>query len=194
MYLLTTTGSFASPSPTPDKEKVVLFIGLLWCPFLPRCRRFLSLSFMTCTKWFLLQPCHFWVVCHPSRTYLPKELGLEPQNRSLPLSPPPNHTPLPLNHNSTKSHIGWVQVGGAWASRMLSLHVCPRFAHRSCVCRGLEACLHSLLLFFVLLCGLFYNSLLTLGAGTPLILGFIFLLAHFLTAIMFCHIPLSFLL
>ena len=61
------------------------------------------------------------------------------------------------------------------------------------VCRGLKACLHSLLLFFVLLCGLFYNSLLTLGAGLPLILGFTFLPAHSLIAIMSCYITLSFL-
>ena len=40
------------------------------------------------------QTCLFWVVCHPSRTYLPKGLGQEPQNRSFPLSPPPNHTPF----------------------------------------------------------------------------------------------------
>ena len=42
------------------------------------------------------QTCLFWVVCHPSRTYLPKGLGLgqEPQNRSFPLFPPPNHTPF----------------------------------------------------------------------------------------------------
>ena len=86
------------------------------------------------------------------------------------------------------SHIGWVQAGGAWASRVLSLHVCPRSACRSCVCRDLEACLHGLLLSFVLLCRLFYNSLLTLGTGPPLILGFTFLPAHFMVAIMFCHI------
>ena len=40
------------------------------------------------------QTCLFWVVCHPSRTYLPKGLEQEAQNRSFPLSPPPNHTPL----------------------------------------------------------------------------------------------------
>ena len=49
VYLPTTTGSFASPSPSPDKEKAVLFIGLPWRPFLPRCRHFLSLTFMACT-------------------------------------------------------------------------------------------------------------------------------------------------
>ena len=134
------------------------------------------------------------MVYHPSRTYLPKELGQEPQNRSFPLSPPPNQTPLPLTHDPTKSHIGWVQAGGVWASRVLALPVCLRSAYRSSVCRSLEACLHGLLLFCVLLRGLFYNSLLTLWAGLPLILGFTFLLAHFLIAIMICHITLSFLL
>ena len=134
------------------------------------------------------------MVCHPSRTYFPKELGQKPQNRSLPLFPSPNHTPLSLTHNPTQSHIDWVQAGDAWASRVLSLHVYPRSACRSCVYHGLEACLHDLLLFFVLLRGLFYNSLLTLGARPPLILGFTFLPAHFLIAIMFCHIILSFLL
>ena len=46
--------------------------------------------------------------------------------------------------------------------------------------------------FFVLLCGLFYDSLLTLGAGLPLILDFTFLPSHLLIAIMSCHITLSF--
>ena len=131
------------------------------------------------------------MVCHPSRTYLPKELGQEPRNRSFPLSPPPNHTPLPLTHDPTTSHIGWVQAGGAWALRVLSFHVCPKSACCSCVSRGLEACLHSLPPFFVPLCGLFYNSLLLLGAGLHLILGFTFLPAYFLIAIMSYHITLS---
>ena len=38
------------------------------------------------------QTCLFWMVYHPSRTYLPKGFGQEPQNRPFPLSPPPNHT------------------------------------------------------------------------------------------------------
>ena len=135
-----------------------------------------------------------WVVYHPSRMYLPKEPRQELQNRSFPLSPPPNHTPLPLTHDPTMSHIGWVQAGGAWASHVLSLHVCPRSAYSSYVCYGLEACLHGLPPFFILLCGLFYNSMLTLGARLPLILGFTFLPAHSLVVIMSCHITLSLLL
>ena len=40
------------------------------------------------------QTCLFWVVYHPSRTYLPKETWAGAANRSFPLSPPPNHTPF----------------------------------------------------------------------------------------------------
>ena len=40
------------------------------------------------------QTCIFWVVYHPSRTYLPKEAWAGAANRSFPLSPPPNHTPF----------------------------------------------------------------------------------------------------
>ena len=47
-------------------------------------------------------------------------------NRSFPLSPPPNHTPLyllPLAHGPTMSYIGWVQVGGTWALRVLLFQI-----------------------------------------------------------------------
>ena len=37
--------------------------------------------------------CFFWVACHPSRTFPPKELGQEPQNR-LPPSPHCQTTPF----------------------------------------------------------------------------------------------------
>ena len=40
------------------------------------------------------QTCLFWVVCHPSKTYLLKGFGQEPQNRSFPFSPPPNYIPF----------------------------------------------------------------------------------------------------
>ena len=33
------------PPPVPDKERDVLFIGLLWRPFLPQCRRSLSIPY-----------------------------------------------------------------------------------------------------------------------------------------------------
>ena len=71
----------------------------------------------------------FWVVYHPSSTYLPKEDRAGVTNRSFPLSPLPNHTPLyllPLTHGPTMSYIGWVQAGSAWALRVLPFQICPR--------------------------------------------------------------------
>ena len=51
---------------------------------------------------YLVVPTHlyfFWVVCHPSRTFLPKELEWEPQNRFFPL-PTTRPCPfLPLTHD-----------------------------------------------------------------------------------------------
>ena len=61
-----------------------------------------------------------------------------------PLSPPPNHTLLPLTYDLTASCIGWVQVGEVWALRVPSFHLCPKSACRSLIRHGLEACLHSL--------------------------------------------------
>ena len=74
------------------------------------------------------QTCLFWVVCHPSRMYLPKGLGQEPQ---IDLFPSPHHQTippylLPLAHGPTKSYIGWVQAGGTWVLRVLSFQICPR--------------------------------------------------------------------
>ena len=37
------------PPQLQTKKKAVLFIGLPWRPFLPRCRRFLFLTLMACT-------------------------------------------------------------------------------------------------------------------------------------------------
>ena len=42
---------------------------------------------------FLAHLCFFWVACHPSKTFPPKELGQEPQNR-LPPSPHCQTTPF----------------------------------------------------------------------------------------------------
>ena len=83
-------------------------------------------------------PCFFWAVCHPSRTFPPKEPKQEPQNRFSPL---PTAKPYPLTFDPwpTTSCIGWVQAGDAWALRVLCFCVCPKLARCSCICRGLEA-------------------------------------------------------
>ena len=96
-------------------------------------------------------------------------------NRSFPLSPSPNHTPLyllPLAHGPTMSYIGWVQVGGAWALRVRPFQVCPR------VCL-LLMCLSqpgdSPPAFPGLSCGLSFGFSLHSGAGPRMIMGFTFL-------------------
>ena len=100
-----------------------------------------------------------------------------------------------LTPDLTMSYIGWVQAGGAWALCVPSFHMCPKSVCWSFVCRGLEACLHSLpSVFFDLLCELLFDFPLPWGVGLYLILGFTFLSAHFLITLISCHITLSLLL
>ena len=117
----------------------------------------------------------FWVVYHPSRTYLPKEAWARAVNRSFSLSPPPNHTPpclLPLAHGPTMSYIGWVQAGGSWVLRVLPFQICPR------VCL-LLMCLpqpgDSPSAFPGLSCELSFGFSLHSRAGPRMIMGFTFL-------------------
>ena len=81
-----------------------------------------------------------------------------------------------LTPDLTISCIGWKQAGGAWALRVPSFHMCPKSACCPFVCRGLEASLHNLLSVFLdLLCGLFFDFPLLLGAGPYLLIDLIFL-------------------
>ena len=88
-----------------------------------------------------LQTCLFWVVYHPSRTYLPKGLGQEPQNRPFPLSPPPNHTPFtsylwPMTP-PCPILVGYRLVVPGLCACFLFKFV-QEFACYSCICRDLE--------------------------------------------------------
>ena len=91
VYLSTTTGSSVCHSPSPNKEDYFV------------CQS--AVTPLPATMWFL-SPYPPWqapsgsnsafpvqVVCHPSRTLLPKEPWQEPQNRSSPL---PTTKPYPL--------------------------------------------------------------------------------------------------
>ena len=81
-----------------------------------------------------------------------------------------------LTPDLTMPCIGWVQAGGAWALRVPSFHMCPKSACCPFICRGLEACLHSLpSVFFDLLYGLLFDFPLLLGAGPYLMMDLIFL-------------------
>ena len=88
-------------------------------------------------------PYFLWMVCHPNRTFPPKEPEQEPRI-GFPLSPPLDHALLPLTHDLTTSCIGWVQADDVWALCVLYFHVCPKFVCCSCVRYGLETFLHIL--------------------------------------------------
>ena len=96
-------------------------------------------------------------------------------NRSFPLSPPPNHTPLyllPLAHGPTMSYIGWVQAGGAWALRVPPFQICPRVC---LLLMYLPQPGDSPSVFPGLSCGLSFGLSLQSEAGPRMIMGFIFL-------------------
>ena len=91
------------------------------------------------------QTCLFWVVCHPSRTYLPKGLGQEPQ---IDLFPSPHHQtipPLPLTSGPWPHHVlywlgtGWSYLGLARASLSDMSKSLPA-AHASAVIWRLSVC------------------------------------------------------
>ena len=98
------------------------------------------------------QPYLFWVVCHPSRTYLLKGLGQESQNRSFLLSPPPNHTPFssylwPMAPPRPILAGYRLVVPGPCAC--FPFRYVQESAYCSCVCRDLETLRLCFLTFYV---------------------------------------------
>ena len=131
--------------PLPITRQRWLFC-LLVChgtPFLLRCRCFLSPypSWHTPSGPAPFYP--FWWCVIPAGHFPQKSPGRN-LKIGLPLSPPPNHTLLPLTHDFTMSCIGWAQAGEVWVLRVSSFHMRPKSACCSLVCRSLEAYLHSL--------------------------------------------------
>ena len=112
---LTCTGCTA---PLYQIKKAILFVCLSWL-FLPVIVCVLSLSFPHGMHLVVsTHPYFFWVACHPSRTFPPKEPEQEPHNRFF---PSPHCQTMPFNPWPTTSYIGWVQTGGAWVSCVLHL-------------------------------------------------------------------------
>ena len=104
------------------------FPTMVWVPFL-------SLSLVACTLVVPTQLCSFgWYVILVG--HFPQKSPNKNLKIGFPLSPPPNHTLLPLTHDLTVSCIGWVQAGEVWALRVPLFHVCPKSVCCSCVCRG----------------------------------------------------------
>ena len=97
-------------------------------------------------------PCFFWVTCHLSRTFPPKEPEQEPQNRFF-FYPLPTVRPCPLTHGPPLPILA--------GYRLVVLRSCACFTfftRRSCICRVLEIGLYILLCTFGFLWrGLFFN-------------------------------------
>ena len=91
------------------------------------------------------------------------------------------------------SYIGWVQADDVWTLRVPHFYVCPKSTCCSCIHRGLEARLHSLLsildfLWHELFSDFsFFYDFLALGARLYLMVGFCLLSACSFTAIISCH-------
>ena len=123
----------------PDKEDY--FVYFLVVALLSAMVWVLSLSLPIPHGMYLMvptHPCFLWVVCHPDRTFPPKELEQKPQN-TFPFSLPPDHALLPLTYDLTTSCIGWVQAGDVWALCVLHFHEHPKSACCSRVHHGLKA-------------------------------------------------------
>ena len=88
-------------------------------------------------------PCFLWWYVISAEHFPQKSQSRNPKI-GFPLSPPPNHTLLPLTHDLTTSCIGWVQAGDVWAFHVLHFHVYPKSAYYLRVRRGLQTCLHNL--------------------------------------------------
>ena len=76
----------AAPRSIPRKRIFILFSCYLWHSHM---NKSWAISHTNSHNMHLVIPAHlcfFWVVCHPCKTFPPKELGLEFQNR-LPPSP-----------------------------------------------------------------------------------------------------------
>ena len=106
----------------------ILFVCLLWHSYLLRygCYFFLSIPY----GMHLMVPTHpyfFWVVCHPSRTFPPKEPEREPHNRFSLLSTARSYPFLPLTHDSPLLYwlgTGWWCLGLAHALVLCTSKTC----------------------------------------------------------------------
>ena len=148
-------------------------------------------------------PNFFWAVCHPNRTFPPKEPEQEPQNRFSPL---PIARPCPLTSNPWPHHVlywlgtCWWCLGLALASFLCMFKACMLLM-RLPWSRGLSAHFAShfwLLMAWAVFWSPTFYALLPLGAGLCRIMGFpsFSLLFYFFRSLVIisCHTILSFLL
>ena len=98
-------------------------------------------------------PYFFWVVCHPSRTFFPKELEQEPQNRFF-LSPHCQAmSSLTSDHDPPLPILTGYRLVVSGSCTYFTFFACC-----SCICRDLEIGLYILpCTFSFIWCGLFSN-------------------------------------
>ena len=120
------------------------------------------------------QTCLFWVVYHPSRTYHPKRLGQEPQNRPFPLSPPPNHTPF-TSYLWPMAPPRPILVGYRLVVPGPCAYFPFRYVQESACCSYVYCDLETPSVFSDLSCGLFFGFSLHSGAGLCMMMGLTFL-------------------
>ena len=101
------------------------------------------LSLIACTQWSQLILTFFDGMSSQQVIY-PQKSQSKNLRIGFPLSPPPNHTLLPLTHDLTTFCIGWVQASDVQALCVLHFHVYPKSTYYSHVRNGLETCLHNL--------------------------------------------------
>lgn len=123
----------------------------------------------------LTHPFFFWVVCHPSRTFLPKKPEQEPQNRFFPLI---TTKPCPLTSDPwLHGVLYWLGIGWWCLSLALASFLCMSKIYlllmRSPWSKGssTQSIAHPWLLFSDFS---FFYGLLPLGAGLYLMVGFAF--------------------
>ena len=88
----TTTLYWLRHVPFPDKRSFVLFSCFLWHSHPDKGWVFSLTNSYSMHLVILAHLCLFWVACHPSRTFFPKKLEREPQNR---LPPSPHRQTIP---------------------------------------------------------------------------------------------------
>ena len=170
----------------------ILFVSLSWHPFLLRRRCLLSSYHSWHAPSGSNSALPIWVMCHPNRTLPPKEPWQESQNRFSLL---PTTKPCPLTSDPWPHCVlywlgtGWWGLGLARAFLPYVSKICLPLS-RPPWSGGLLAQSAVRFLTFYVSCFLISHQ----GAGPLLLLGFTFLSAHFLIALISCHVTLSFLL
>ena len=118
-------------SPLPDKENC--FVCLFTVSFLSTTVWVFSLTILHGMHLVVLtHPSLFWVVCHPRRTFPPKEFEWEPQNRLSLLTTARLYLLLPLTHDPPLLYwlgIGWWCLGFVCAPLLCMSKACLLLMH-----------------------------------------------------------------